>query len=55
MDAWFHCENPYPFVPQGVLDGTDSVRAESQPKRQAPRLAPFGRTLEAPLSRPTWD
>lgn len=27
MDAWYQCENPYPFVPQNVLDRVDSVRA----------------------------
>ena len=27
MDVWFHHENPYPFVPQEVLDRVDSVRA----------------------------
>ena len=27
MDAWYQCENPYPFVPQDVLEGVDSVRA----------------------------
>ena len=23
MDAWYQCENPYPFVPQEVLDSVD--------------------------------
>jgi hypothetical protein len=32
MDAWFHCENPYPFVPDEVLEASDSVRA-SLPNR----------------------
>ncbi len=32
MDAWYHCEIPYPFVPQAVLDGADSVRG-SLPNR----------------------
>ena len=27
MDAWYQCENPYPFVPQEILDSVDSVRA----------------------------
>ena len=26
MQAWYHCENTYPFVPQEVLDSADSVR-----------------------------
>jgi alkanesulfonate monooxygenase SsuD/methylene tetrahydromethanopterin reductase-like flavin-dependent oxidoreductase (luciferase family) len=26
MQAWYHCENVYPFVPQEVLDRADSVR-----------------------------
>jgi alkanesulfonate monooxygenase SsuD/methylene tetrahydromethanopterin reductase-like flavin-dependent oxidoreductase (luciferase family) len=32
MDAWWQCEIPYPFVPQGVLDAADSVRG-SLPNR----------------------
>src|SRR6184192_1499712 len=32
MDAWWQCEVPYPFVPQEVLNATDSVRA-SLPNR----------------------
>jgi len=32
MDMWFQCEVPYPFVPQDVLDASDSVRA-SLPNR----------------------
>jgi len=27
MDLWSHCENPYPFVPNEVLQAADSVRA----------------------------
>jgi len=27
MDAWYQCENPYPFVAQDILDQADSVRA----------------------------
>ena len=27
MQAWYHCENVYPFVPQEVLDRAESVRA----------------------------
>ena len=26
MQAWYLCENPYPFVPEDVLDGAESVR-----------------------------
>jgi len=26
MQAWYLCENPYPFVPEDVLRGADSVR-----------------------------
>ena len=26
MQAWYLNENPYPFVPQSVLDSADSVR-----------------------------
>src|SRR6202521_2420983 len=26
MQAWYLCENPYPFIPQEVLDSVDSVR-----------------------------
>ena len=33
MQAWYHCENTYPFVPQDVLDRADfSAR---QPAEQA--------------------
>ena len=32
MDVWYQCENPYPFVPQEILDRSDSVRA-SLPNR----------------------
>jgi alkanesulfonate monooxygenase SsuD/methylene tetrahydromethanopterin reductase-like flavin-dependent oxidoreductase (luciferase family) len=32
MQAWYHCENTYPFVPQDVLDAAPSVRA-SLPNR----------------------
>ncbi len=32
MQAWYLCENPYPFIPQEVLDQVDSVRA-SLPNR----------------------
>ncbi|MFN8524542.1 MAG: LLM class flavin-dependent oxidoreductase [Chloroflexota bacterium] len=32
MDLWSHCESPYPFVPNEVLERADSVRA-SLPNR----------------------
>ena len=32
MEAWFHCENPYPFVSNDILEASDSVRA-SLPNR----------------------
>ena len=39
MEAWFHCENPYPFVPDAVLDGADSVRASLPNRYCDPRVA----------------
>ena len=27
MELWNHCENPYPFVPNEVLEQAESVRA----------------------------
>jgi len=39
MDAWYQCENPYPFVPQDVLDRADSVRASLPNKYCDPRIA----------------
>ena len=39
MDVWFHNENPYPFVPQEVLDSTDSVRASLPNKYCDPHIA----------------
>jgi alkanesulfonate monooxygenase SsuD/methylene tetrahydromethanopterin reductase-like flavin-dependent oxidoreductase (luciferase family) len=39
MDAWYQCENPYPFVPQEVLDRADSVRASLPNKYCDPRIA----------------
>jgi alkanesulfonate monooxygenase SsuD/methylene tetrahydromethanopterin reductase-like flavin-dependent oxidoreductase (luciferase family) len=39
MDAWFQCENPYPFVPQDILDRTDSVRASLPNKHCDPKIA----------------
>src|SRR5271170_592649 len=48
MDAWFHCENPYPFVPPDVLDATDSVRASLPNKYCDPKVAAqlFEETLD---------
>jgi hypothetical protein len=48
MDAWFHCENPYPFVAQDVLDGTNSVRASLPNKYCDPKVAAqlFEETLD---------
>src|ERR1700680_4671853 len=28
MQAWYLCENPYPFIPQEVLDSVESVRGD---------------------------
>src|SRR5499426_654569 len=39
MDVWFHHENPYPFVPQEVLDHSDSVRASLPNRWCDPRIA----------------
>jgi alkanesulfonate monooxygenase SsuD/methylene tetrahydromethanopterin reductase-like flavin-dependent oxidoreductase (luciferase family) len=39
MDAWYQCENPYPFVPQEVLDAADSVRASLPSKHCDPKIA----------------
>jgi alkanesulfonate monooxygenase SsuD/methylene tetrahydromethanopterin reductase-like flavin-dependent oxidoreductase (luciferase family) len=39
MDAWYQCENPYPFVPQEVLDATDSVRASLPNRHCDPKIA----------------
>ena len=48
MDAWFHHENPYPFVPQEVLDRADSVRASLPNHYCDPRIAAdlFEETLD---------
>ena len=48
MDAWFHNENPYPFVPQDVLDRADSVRASLPNKYCDPHMAAdlFEQTLD---------
>jgi alkanesulfonate monooxygenase SsuD/methylene tetrahydromethanopterin reductase-like flavin-dependent oxidoreductase (luciferase family) len=39
MDAWYHNEITYPFVPQEILDGADSVRASLPNKYCDPNLA----------------
>src|SRR5690348_2970743 len=48
MDAWFHCENPYPFVPDEVLDNVDSVRASLPNRHCDPKVAArlFEETLD---------
>src|SRR2546425_9224008 len=48
MDAWFHHENPYPFVPQQILDRADSVRASLPNKYCDPHIAAdlFEETLD---------
>jgi alkanesulfonate monooxygenase SsuD/methylene tetrahydromethanopterin reductase-like flavin-dependent oxidoreductase (luciferase family) len=48
MDAWFHCENPYPFVPGDVLDTADSVRASLPNRYCDPKVAAqlFEETLD---------
>ena len=39
MQAWYLCENPYPFVPQEVLDSVDSVRGSLPNKFCDPEVA----------------
>ena len=39
MQAWYHCENVYPFVPQDVLDRADSVRASLPNKYCDPKIS----------------
>jgi alkanesulfonate monooxygenase SsuD/methylene tetrahydromethanopterin reductase-like flavin-dependent oxidoreductase (luciferase family) len=39
MDAWWQCEVPYPFVPQEVLDATDSVRGSLPNRWCDPRMS----------------
>jgi len=39
MQAWYHCENVYPFVPQEVLDRAESVRASLPNKYCDPKIA----------------
>lgn len=48
MDAWFHNEAPYPFVPQEILDRADSVRASLPNKYCDPHIAAdlFEQTLD---------
>src|SRR5580693_351613 len=48
MDAWFHCENPYPFVPDAVLAASDSVHASLPNRHCDPKVAAllFQETLD---------
>ena len=39
MQAWYHCENVYPFVPKEVLDTAESVRASLPNKYCDPKIA----------------
>ena len=39
MQAWYLNENPYPFVPQSVLDSVDSVRGSLPNKYCDPKVA----------------
>jgi alkanesulfonate monooxygenase SsuD/methylene tetrahydromethanopterin reductase-like flavin-dependent oxidoreductase (luciferase family) len=39
MQAWYHCENVYPFVPKEVLDRAESVRASLPNKYCDPKIA----------------
>ena len=39
MQAWYHCENVYPFVPKEVLDSAESVRASLPNKYCDPKIA----------------
>jgi alkanesulfonate monooxygenase SsuD/methylene tetrahydromethanopterin reductase-like flavin-dependent oxidoreductase (luciferase family) len=39
MQAWYHCENTYPFVPQKVLDEAESVRASLPNQYCDPKIA----------------
>ena len=39
MDVWYQCENPYPFVPQDVLDSVDSVRGSLPNRYCDPRIS----------------
>src|ERR1700684_4304264 len=48
MDAYWQCEIPYPFVPDEVLDATDSVRASLPNRYCDPKVAArlFEETLD---------
>ena len=39
MQAWYLCENPYPFVPEDVLKNTDSVRGSLPNRYCDPKIA----------------
>src|SRR5689334_19786915 len=39
MQAWYHCENVYPFVPPEVLQAADSVRGSLPNKYCDPKIA----------------
>ena len=39
MQAWYHCENVYPFVPQDILDQAESVRASLPNKYCDPKIS----------------
>src|SRR5438876_9858547 len=39
MQAWYLCENPYPFVPDDVLQGVDSVRGSLPNRYCDPKVA----------------
>jgi alkanesulfonate monooxygenase SsuD/methylene tetrahydromethanopterin reductase-like flavin-dependent oxidoreductase (luciferase family) len=39
MQAWYHCENVYPFVPQDVLDRAPSVRGSLPNRYCDPKIA----------------
>src|SRR3954451_13878990 len=39
MQAWYHCENVYPFVPKEVLEAAESVRASLPNKYCDPKVA----------------
>src|SRR6201993_2153648 len=39
MELWNHCENPYPFVPNEVLERAQSVRASLPNKYCDPKIA----------------
>src|SRR5580700_2581972 len=39
MQAWYHCENVYPFVPKEVLDRAESVRASLPNKYCDPKIS----------------